>query len=173
MADPLSDYWTHDGRFGVRIDRRAIELIVAECVRSGRRETGGILVGRYSDDRRLALVQSASSPPPDTRAGGFWLLRGVRGLQSWLEGLWKKDGTYYLGEWHFHPFASPTPSRQDVSQMKRIAATESYQCAEPILLIIGGDPHGAWKLHVEVHTRRGERNQLTMQPDPNAVPRKG
>ena len=43
---------------------------------------------------------------------------------------------------------------------------ESYQCAEPILLILGGDPRGAWKLHVEVHTRRGERHELTLMPDP-------
>ncbi len=170
MAEAPSDYWTQDGRFGVRIERRAVESIVADCARSGRRETGGILVGRYSDDRRLALVLSASSPPPDNRAGGFWLLRGVRGLQSWLEGLWKKDGTHYLGEWHFHPFAAPIPSRQDVSQMRRIASTESYQCAEPILLILGGDPRGSWKLHVEVHTRRGERHQLSPGRDPSAFP---
>jgi hypothetical protein len=108
-------------------------------------------VWRDRDCRRAVLDRKVQIT--HTRAGTSWLIRGIKGLHSWLQRLWKEGGGYYLGEWHFHPFAAPTPSHQDVLQMKRIANTESYQCAEPILLIIGGDPSGIWTSRVEVHTR--------------------
>lgn len=166
MNQPPQEYWSSDGRFGVRVEHVALNTILSHCRSSGRRETGGVLVGKYSEDRRLAIVRQASAPPPDSRAGGFWLVRGIKGLHSWLERLWQDDAGHYVGEWHFHPFAEPTPSHQDIAQMKRIAKTESYHCEQPILFILGGDPAGHRKVRVEVHTRSGERLVLAQMDDP-------
>ncbi len=165
MSEPLPEYWSKCGTFGVRIESDAATSLLTHCRASKRFETGGILVGRYSHDRRLASITAISGPSPDTRAGAFWLIRGVQGLHSWLVSLWKQNATHYVGEWHFHPFAPPTPSQQDVRQMNYIAATGSYQCAEPILLIIGGDPDESWILRIEVHTRFGHRHVLIRHDD--------
>lgn len=162
MSTTPPEYWSKDGRFGVRIEQAAIDTMLQHCRNSGRREAGGILVGKYSDDRRLAVIGQASAPPVDTRAGGFWLVRGIKGLQSWLERLWREDAGHYVGEWHFHPFADPTPSHQDIAQMKNIAKNENYHCKQPILIIVGGDPAGDWTTHVEVHTGTGERHVLAI-----------
>jgi len=65
-------------------------------------------------------------------------VRGVKGLETLLKRFWSKN-EYYLGEWHYHPNASASPSMQDISQMKEISRSIHYQCPEPVLLIIGGD----------------------------------
>lgn len=161
MPESLIERWSSKHQFGARIETVALDAILGACRASGRIETGGVLVGKYSDDRRLATVLSASTPSGDTRSGPFWLIRGIRGLHSWLEKLWIEDRGYYIGEWHFHPFAAPSPSRQDLNQMQRIATTSSYQCASPLLLIIGGNPEAKWSIHLEVHTRSGERHILS------------
>jgi hypothetical protein len=67
---------------------------------------------------------------------------------------------HYLGEWHFHPFAAPSPSSIDYSQMAEIAVSRSWRCPEPVLLIIGGDPRGEWCPYGLVTTRQKERIHL-------------
>jgi hypothetical protein len=105
-------------------------------------------------------VTHASPPPPDTTAGPTWLRRGIVGLESWLARLWTRDGRHYLGEWHFHPFSSPQPSGRDLAQMRVIAKSARYQCPTPVLLIVGGDPQGQWRIHVEVIDETGRRYHL-------------
>jgi integrative and conjugative element protein (TIGR02256 family) len=142
-----------DGRFQVRVPGRTVARILRSCRRSGRRETGGILVGRYSAELDCALVSTASGAPPDSRRGSTWFERGTRGLQAWLDRRWTLCGAHYLGEWHFHPFAAPVPSPTDRDQLRTIARTASYGCPEPVLLIVGGDPAGAWEVSGHVFPR--------------------
>ena len=52
--------------------------------------------------------------------------------------MWEQ-GLYYLGEWHYHPKASPLPSSTDVNQMFRFANSSDLKCPEPILVIFGED----------------------------------
>jgi hypothetical protein len=40
--------------------------------------------------------------------------------------------------------------------MKEIASSRGYQCPEPILLIIGGNPKDVWSVQVTVFKRSGE-----------------
>src|SRR5262249_52669095 len=136
-ADKL--FRSGDQRFGVRIAGAELDRMIRQCRRAGRKETGGILVGRYTPTHDCAVVTAASDAPRDSRAGGTWFSRGVAGLQRWLNTLWRAS-SYYLGEWHFHPFASASPSGDDLAEMKSISAAESHHCPEPLLLIVGGDP---------------------------------
>ena len=138
MAD--KQFRSPDKRIGVQITDAEMSRIIKQCGQAGRKETGGILVGRYTPNHDFAVVTAASNAPKDSRAGGTWFSRGVDGLQHWLNGLWKSK-SYYLGEWHFHPFALATPSGDDVAEMKLIANTESSHCPEPILMIVGGNPN--------------------------------
>lgn len=121
----------------------AVELqwtLMAELLSSARRElpqeTGGILLGRYSMDMRTAIVTQASGPPPDSRATPTTFLRGTTGLQEKLDVAWEQSGDYYLGEWHTHPHADPMPSSLDDRQLRQISQG-SYNCPEPLLLILG------------------------------------
>jgi integrative and conjugative element protein (TIGR02256 family) len=123
-------------------------------------ETGGILIGRYTAAHDCALVTGVLGPPPDSRGGRTWFDRGVGGLQALLDRVWGQRRDFYLGEWHYHPFAAPGPSGKDYKQMNEIAATVSWKCPEPVLVIVGGDPRGAWRASAMVTTRAGEQIQL-------------
>lgn len=133
--------------------------MLRHCRKAKGNETGGVLAGRYSDDLACAIVTAASGAPPDSSAGRSWFRRGLEGLQGWIGRLWK-DKSYYLGEWHYHPFAAPDPSGTDVSEMNDIAATESYKCPEPLLVIVGGNPRRAWRIRAFVFPRDLELVEL-------------
>jgi len=124
-------------------------------------ETGGIILGRYSDDLKYAEILRVLGPTSDSASGGSWFIRGIRGLNRLLRTLWMLRKDYYLGEWHYHPNASPKPSLIDIAQMKVIARSESYNCPEPILIIIGGDPQGEWSMSINVFLRSGEPISVT------------
>ena len=140
---------TKDGRFGVRIPADVLTLTFRLCHAAGTKETGGILVGRYTCGHSIAEVLEALPEAPDTKAGRTWLSRGVAGLNRLLVRYWRRRRLYYLGEWHYHPAGRPMPSPCDREQMRKIAQSKRYECPEPILLIVGGGP-GTWKVGVFV-----------------------
>jgi integrative and conjugative element protein (TIGR02256 family) len=143
--------WSGDNCYGLRLPSRVLEKTLALCRLAKNGETGGILVGYYSRDRDCAIVTDCSGPPTDSRSGKTFFYRGISGLQRWLKTLWKKDERrYYLGEWHFHPYASPDPSDTDITQIVRNAKDPGYNCPKPIMLIVGGDPNGVWSLYASV-----------------------
>ncbi len=152
---------SEDGRFGLTLEPRHVRALLRLAQRAGRQETGGVLAGYYSDALDCAHVTRVSPPPRDSKAGGARFERGTAGLRQWLQRLWTGPRmAYYLGEWHFHPHASPEPSAQDCAQMFALAENEIARCPEPILLIIGGDPHGEWQVRALVFLRGRQQVRL-------------
>ncbi|WP_373371810.1 Mov34/MPN/PAD-1 family protein [Archangium lansingense] len=147
---PALEFRSADARFRVYVPGATVRRLLHLCRSSGTMETGGILVGGYSATLDCARVRAASDPPTDSVRGPSSFQRGTRGLQVWLERRWASRGEHYLGEWHFHPYAAPVPSGTDLQQLGRIARTADYRCPEPILLIVGGDPAGAWLISAHV-----------------------
>ncbi|MFP2925385.1 Mov34/MPN/PAD-1 family protein [Pyxidicoccus sp. 3LG] len=150
---PDLEFCSRDACFRVHLPGSAVRRLLYLCRSSGRKETGGILVGRYATTLDCALVSAASGPPADSVRGPSWFQRGTRGLQAWLERRWASRGDHYLGEWHFHPYAEPVPSSTDMEQLARISRSSNYCCPEPLLLIVGGDPRGAWSMSAHVIPR--------------------
>lgn len=130
---------SRDKRFGLAIDDASVKEIVEHITVSKDNETGGILIGHYNEGLSCAIVKKVTGAPDDSKSGRTWFYRGVKGLKSLLSTLWNVK-VYYIGEWHFHPNAAPNPSSQDVMQMIAISTSSSFNCTEPILLIIGGKP---------------------------------
>lgn len=144
------EFWSEDKRFGLAISQPNLTRLLQFCNQAGNRETGGILVGLYNHSHNCAIVTAISKLPPDSKRGTNWFERGIHGLQQWLDSLWLQEQQYYLGEWHFHPQADPTASKDDIEQMQRISKSKLYQCPEPLLLIIGGNPPKHWNLRIYV-----------------------
>lgn len=149
-----------DGKFHLRVDIPEVERLLSFCSDAGEVETGGVLLGRYNARHDTALVLDVLGPPSDSAQGRTWFRRGTEGLQRIVDRLWRTRREHYLGEWHFHPFAAPPPSSIDYDQMEEIALSPSWRCPEPVLLIIGGDPHGEWRPYGLVTTRGKERIHL-------------
>jgi integrative and conjugative element protein (TIGR02256 family) len=149
---------TADGQYGLLITAEAWEQIGQLCLAAGDWETGGILIGQYTPDRKTALVTEATSAPADSHVGRSAFVRGVAGLRVLLRRRWKdKDHRYYLGEWHFHPARIVQPSFDDIEQMGRIALASNYRCKEPILMIVGrpNEHQGGRPVRVLVFPRGG------------------
>lgn len=137
-------------------------MLTSEAIRSMRgiavaalpNETGGILAGRYVDERTCAVVESVSAPPPDSSSGKTWFQRGSSRLRGWLRTRWENRKQSYLGEWHSHPGGSAHPSAPDIRSVQDIASDPTSERPEVVLVIIGGDfvrrPH--W--HASVITGR-------------------
>lgn len=155
------EFWSPDRKFGLLISQELVTEILTICARKCPDETGGILLGKYSTQLDCAVVTIATKAPPDSRSGRTWFKRGVQGLQSLLEKLWIKNRQYYLGEWHFHPYAAPDPSGTDKMQVQEIAESQQYSCPEPILLIVGGDPRGKWEARAFVFRKQQIPIELT------------
>ena len=142
MAD--MEFRGEAARFGLSVPAQVVEEMLALCSAAGNIETGGVLIGEYTCRHDCAIVHLATGPSPDSTATRTTFRRGTRGFQTLLDRLWRRERRYYLGEWHYHPGAAPDPSRVDCTQLTAIEEDSNYRCPEPVLLIIGGDPKGAW-----------------------------
>lgn len=133
----------------VRLTAEARRTIEGQANQAGNHETGGVLIGSYDPDGRVATVTEATAKSKDSRAGRTWFQRGVRGLKGILRLRWN-DGQYYIGEWHSHPGGAPEPSGNDIREMQAISREISYQCPKPIMIIAGTASGGAVKLSASV-----------------------
>ena len=154
------EFWSTDRRFGVRMPRDVVDQIRQFCLDSDDRETGGILIGRYSEDLRCAEVTEASGPPADSRRSARWLVRGVMGLKERLRNYWNWRREYYLGDWHFHPRGDLSESSTDVATMLRVSRSNRTDCSEPISVVVGLSRDGSLLISVSVHVQSDGRVEL-------------
>ncbi|MBD2717108.1 Mov34/MPN/PAD-1 family protein [Microvirga sp. STR05] len=126
--------------FNLFLSKKLLEEVVNYCRIAHRNETGGIIIGSYSADLSGATVSKIMGPPVDSRSGFSWFERGTEGVKKAMDDLWQKQQQFYLGEWHYHPYSSPNPSRRDLLQMREVAEDPNFACPEPIMLIAGGNP---------------------------------
>ena len=146
----------------VAIDEPVYETLIEAATAAGGHETGGILIGRYTDSR-LAIVEHATTAPRDSRRGHGWFERGTDGLEEILQRHWDAPvRRYYIGEWHFHPSPDGTPSDQDMAQMFEVASQQRYDCKHPVLMIISHDMEGAWLFRVLLFAPEGCAHELTI-----------
>jgi len=132
---------TRCGGFALVINLKPQRQIDRECSRADQQETGGVLIGHYTEDESTAIVTEASGPPRDSSYGPSWFHRGVAGLKSVLARRWNgQQRTYYLGEWHYHPADFVEPSNDDLTQMRHISVSANYRCTLPEAL----DAAEAW-----------------------------
>ena len=132
------EFRSADRSIGLVISSALLMKMKESCARAHPLETGGVLIGRYNEDHDTALVSRVVASPADSKSGPTTFRRGTQGLQGLLKNLWTRR-EYYLGEWHYHPGASPQPSATDTRQMQVIAGDDDTGCPEPVLIILGAD----------------------------------
>lgn len=105
------------------------------------RETGGTLVGHYSEDHRVAYVTGALEAKTGARKERARFYRPPDDVDGQLARTYEASGgqTHYLGEWHTHPQAAPIPSPTDLSTLRGLARSKSVATDTPFMMILGGD----------------------------------
>lgn len=147
-------YQSFNGVYGVRLPNQELQHIYDLCKDSYPYETGGILIGRYSEDLKWAEITAITGAPANSKRTLCSFIRSTQGIITKLKSAWKKQ-QYYLGEWHYHPNASPRPSGLDLKTMCDLSKNEGLHCPEPILLIIGGGPYN-WHQYIGVYAKNQE-----------------
>ncbi|MFD2788043.1 Mov34/MPN/PAD-1 family protein [Hymenobacter rubripertinctus] len=141
-----------DGHQCLQLSTEAVMVIRDQALRKHPLETGGILVGYYSANPRLATVVLVTPPPPDSKHGPTHFERGVHGLKQLLVEVKRQTPSlHYLGEWHTHPAHEARASGPDIRQMNRFALWRQYGVKNPLLLIIGGVPPDKLEARASVH----------------------
>ncbi|SDF33728.1 Mov34/MPN/PAD-1 family protein [Sporomusa acidovorans] len=158
-------YKSIDNLFAIEVHESELNTMLHICSEAQGNETGGLLIGYYNDNHNCAIVTEVTGPSDDSASGKTWFYRGVCGLQKLLNTVWHRRRHYYLGEWHFHPEASPNLSGDDINAMNNIANSSKYNCPEPLLLIIGGNPELQWKVNVYVFPRKPKYITLKLAND--------
>ena len=98
-------------------------------------EAGGLLVGRYSTDRKSVIVTKALTPTQETTSPSSYT-RKTEGMEP----IWQKlyeEGLQYIGEWHSHPNGNPKYSTEDLNAMRGLYSDEGVTISKPLLLILG------------------------------------
>lgn len=123
----------------------AESFILTTSASAAPRETGGILVGRWTDD--CILIQHASGPGPNAMHSRSRFVRDGDFAQRFLEEVVAaSSGQYdYVGEWHSHT-AWFGPSPLDRLSMMHVARNPGYANAEPILGLCIRARNQQWRL---------------------------
>lgn len=138
MTEISLKWASEDSKYNVEMDSKVWNQILLYCDSMLVRETGGVIIGYYSDDLYIATVKEVSPPPRDSTGTFCTFKRGITGLWKLLADRWKEPiRTYYLGEWHYHPSITVEPSSEDIEQMVTISNSKRFQCKIPIMLIVG------------------------------------
>lgn len=146
----------------VAVDEAVYDSLSGAARTAKKKETGGILIGRYIDG--AAVIEIATVAPPDSKRGHDWFERGSDGLEANLQKHWDaQTRRYYVGEWHYHPAPDGSPSWQDAEQMFQVATDTRYDCSHPLLIIIS--PHAsAWLFRVFLVIDKSLRELVSPTP---------
>jgi hypothetical protein len=98
----------------VRISSSVHERILAEVSRWSKVETGGILLGRFSEAAQAFYVVDLLAAPEDSKRSVTKFVLGTRGVRKALRSYSESSNNtlYSLGTWHSHLSASD-PSARD------------------------------------------------------------
>lgn len=143
LPDGLSQSWTSikiepyvvvsSGSVEVRVSSRVdAEIRAAIAARPGV-ETGGVIVGRYSQVGAAFQVVDLLPAPPDSTFSAERFVLGTQGLRQSVRRLLEQSGgsLYVLGTWHNHLVPSG-PSVLDMETAARLALRQSF----PVLMLI-------------------------------------
>ncbi|MCY3870236.1 MAG: Mov34/MPN/PAD-1 family protein [Gemmatimonadetes bacterium] len=109
------------GKWRVHIHPRAVAKIEQERIRHPKVETGGVLMGRFSEASQIVNVVDVLDAPEDSTRSATEFVLGTKGLSSQMRTYSESVGgsLYCLGTWHSHLSVSG-PSSTDRATAKAI-----------------------------------------------------
>ncbi len=152
---PPLRWYSPCGTYTVRLRPKCLFQMLALAGKHAPIEVGTSLVGSYSANGRWATILSLAPLPPDSRGTRSSFYRGKKGQREFFETVFQQSAgsRHYAGEWHSHPRSAPSTSPRDDWTQMDIAGDKTTDCAEAILIVLGGDFPRDPKLSVQVRSR--------------------
>lgn len=126
----------HHIRLHLEIQKALLDELYQHGLSHYPKEYGGLLIGRYTDDRLTAVIEKTILPKR-YKASRYYFERGSEGLKEELEALYQQEPKlFYIGEWHTHPNGLVDPSGRDKATMAQLIKDGNVFINNPILLIV-------------------------------------
>jgi integrative and conjugative element protein (TIGR02256 family) len=140
------------------IVERAVKLMQSFAQRRWwQPEAGGVLLGRHLIDSEDIVVDEVTTPQTTDRRTRFSFFRSKKhqalARESWKE---QSSTTAYLGLWHTHPEADPTPSGVDRRDWEQALSRDTFEGERLFFTIVGTQQIRVWSLD-----RHGAFGELT------------
>lgn len=142
--DGVSQSWLDDriepwtvlagkGGIGIRLSPRVTGKIVDEIAAKPGCETGGVLIGRFSQAGNAFQVVDVLKAPPDSVFSAEKFVLGTVGLKAAVAAVIRTSGgsLYPLGTWHNH-LVDSGPSALDAQTAAQLALRQFF----PVLMLI-------------------------------------
>lgn len=129
----------------------ALATMKSEAERTAPKETGGVLLGYWSDNRVDVVITSAVGPGPRALHRRRSFVPDYRYHESEVARVYRESGRRiaYLGDWHSHPNGPLKLSMIDLMTQLRIALSHKARAPMALMFILaGGTPwrSGVWRL---------------------------
>lgn len=113
--------------------------MLKHAARAAPSETGGLLLGYWSETRREAVVLEASGPGPDAaETKNSFTPDYEHDIRIAEQRFRESPRTHrYLGDWHSHPDTGVYLSPDDASTLRTIAYSEEAHIATPLMIVVG------------------------------------
>jgi integrative and conjugative element protein (TIGR02256 family) len=133
----INRYDLGEGRT-LEFSQEVIDTFLKFRQRPGKNEAGGILLGRVYEQGDV-IIDLATTPNRRDKAGPYYFDRSRAAAQEVVDRLWGESGgeKNYLGEWHSHPIAHPSPSGRDRQMIRNMFRQSKLEVEFLFLVVIG------------------------------------
>jgi integrative and conjugative element protein (TIGR02256 family) len=131
----------------IKISNNAIEIMASYVQDDNlKEEAGGVLLGRFIAFSKDIVIDEVTEPILEDHKSRHSFIRNKK-HQETVERLWRKsNGTVnYLGEWHTHPEAYPSPSNKDLKSWKEKLKSATFSSRYLYFIIYGTKAYGIWE----------------------------
>ena len=130
------------------ISKQIVREMLIEAERVTPLETGGVLMGYWTQAPDEVVITWASGPGPRALHRKYRFVPDADYHDTVVAHHYEASGRLhaYLGDWHTHPKSSPRLSWQDWRTLSRISRHEAARVATPIMAIAAGGP--VWDMAV-------------------------
>jgi integrative and conjugative element protein (TIGR02256 family) len=110
-------------------------------------EAGGMLFGRFLIDSNDIVIDALSVPMKGDIRKRTYFHRSMKAHQEVLDRVYEESyGTcHYVGEWHTHPEADPSPSNIDLKNWRRIMSQTVTDSNLFLFIIVGTAQIRVWR----------------------------
>ncbi len=112
-------------------------------------EAGGVMMGRYILNSPDVVIDKITFPMSGDKATRTTFFRKKLAHQTIIDREWEASGNTctYLGEWHTHPEAYPSPSYIDMFGWKKKLKKDIFDSDSLFFLIAGTVEMRMWEGH--------------------------
>lgn len=137
------------GNWRIRTDDALLRRVSALRTERLPNETGGIFIGAFDLERKIAYVVDTVPSPPDSTEWPVLYVRGYQGLRERLRQIDQRTVgmLQYVGEWHSHPDGcSTSPSAEDGKVFQWLSDHMLMDGLPPLMAIVGERGNVNWLL---------------------------